>query len=182
MLPEFQLKKMNKIFSTFDINKDGELCVLDFEEVANRYIKAHNLLIDSPKAAEIRANYQHLWEECIQKPCNVNNDAFVSKDEWIHAFGNIINSKAGHEDIDFIGKIIYESVDLNQDRKVTYEEFIVFHQVYDLYEDKLSREVFGLIDNNHNGTLSKEEIVEAVNEFFYSNNTKAPGNYIFGKL
>lgn len=182
MLSDFQNKKLHKIFDTFDIVKDQHLDWADFDEAAKRYIAAHNLAEGSPKAKELHEIYLHLWEECIQKPCDVSNDAKVNVDEWINAFYTILNTRAGHEDIDFIGKAIYESIDINHDRRVTLEEFTIFHKVYNIYDEKLTPEVFSIIDNNHNGTLSKEEIIEAINQFFYSNNPKSPGNYLFGKL
>ena len=182
MLSDFQIKKLTKIFNVFDVIKDDHLSENDFVEMADRYIKTHKLKEDAHKTRELREMYAHLWQECIQKPCDTSKDALVNLEEWLAACHVMLQTKVGHGNIDFIGTTIYESLDINHDRAVTIEEFTIFHQVYNIYDEKITPHVFSLMDNNHNGTLSKDEIVEAINQFFYSDNTKAPGNYLFGKL
>lgn len=57
-----------------------------------------------------------------------------------------------------------------------------FHEVYDIYDEVVTPQVFNILDVNNNGTLSKDEIIEAVNQFFYSNNPNHAGNFLFGKI
>jgi len=54
--------------------------------------------------------------------------------------------------------------------------------VYDIYDEVVTPQVFNILDVNNNGTLSKDEIIEAVNQFFYSNNPNHAGNFLFGKI
>jgi len=182
MLSDFQVKKLSKLFTVLDLSHDNLLNKPDFDIAATKFLKVNNIPEHFPKSDELHKMYLHLWEECIEKPCDISGDGNVTIVEWLGACKSVLETKVGHENIDFFGTTIYESLDINHDKRITYEEFKVFHEVYDIYDEVVTPQVYNILDANHNGTLSKDEIIEAVNQFFYSNNPNLPGNFLFGKI
>lgn len=182
MLSDFQINKLTKLFGVLDLSHDNFLNRPDFDMAATRFLKVNNIPESFPKSKELHDMYIHLWEECIQKPCDITRDGNITIDEWLRANRSVLETKVGHENIDFFGVCLYESLDVDHNKRITQEEFKVFHEVFDIYNAEITPQVFNILDANHNGTLSKDEIIEAVNQFFYSNNPKHPGNFLFGKV
>ncbi|NEO66889.1 MAG: calcium-binding protein, partial [Moorea sp. SIO4G2] len=54
-----------------------------------------------------------------------------------------------------------------------------FFKAYGI-DDSQIEEIFGRFDQNNDGYIDKQEILDLVTEFYYSQDPEAPGNWIFG--
>jgi len=124
MLSDFQVKKLSKLFTVLDLSHDNLLNKPDFDIAATKFLKVNRIPAHFPKSEELHQWYLHLWEECIEKPCDIIKDGNVTIVEWLGANRSVLETKVGYESIDFFGIAIYESLDINDDKRITYEEFI----------------------------------------------------------
>ena len=74
---------------------------------------------------------------------------------------------------------VFDSFDLNEDGVISINEYVEMFMCYNI-PVKYSAKAFLKLDRNGDNQVSKEELLQAVDEFFKSDDESSPGNWLFG--
>ncbi len=74
---------------------------------------------------------------------------------------------------------IFDSFDLNGDGVISINEYSDMFMCYHI-PIRYSAKAFVKLDRNGDDHITKQELMEAVDEFFKSSDPKSPGNWLFG--
>lgn len=181
MLSSTLIQKYTHLFKILDFDHDGLILRKDFESLGENVSIFRCLMPPHEIEAFITKRGQDFWERLQhflskQQPsrCNLDNwlkfmEAVVINEEF-EPFEQIARQAA--EDIFFI----YDKDKNNFLSKQEYMCFFVSLRV----EIKFIDICFKKLDLNNDLQLSKDELSTAIQEFFLSEDTKKPGNLLFG--
>lgn len=180
MLTEFQAKKWTHLFNLYDVDGSGAVTKEDFVLKGQTVAK---LLDIEPSSAsyekmsqEVMADWEHL-----QKDVDLNNDGKISLDEWLTHGYNRINNPDMYETVKKEVDAIFELFDQNKDGLMSREEYSTLLKAWNVSDEGIefscSKVGLGL-----NDTLSKDQLVQLVEQFHKSDDPDAVGNYFFGKF
>jgi Ca2+-binding EF-hand superfamily protein len=171
MLTEFQKRKAQKSFEAHDYNSNGALSQADFELIVENLAKlGQNQQL--PKYEALKSTYISFWLE-LQALADIDNDGEVTLDEWYAYYD--------HHLVHLMMSHLFELIDADGDRKITIEEYKRFATCWNRSENEAC-ETFLKLDINGDGILDKEEFLQHLDDFCYSNNPNAPGNWFWGLL
>jgi Ca2+-binding EF-hand superfamily protein len=197
MLTEFQKRKLIKLFSMYDACNLGVLKISDFEQLAQRLAVLRGWKVDSIQYEDISSKFIYLWNRMRSEIKNVYNSlpevlnnpeawntqirSQVTVEEWFTYFGVVLNNSEYHQEIVDLSDAIFNVVDIDESGHLDKGEWADLFRVYNisvLYVD----ESFAKIDVNGDGTLSKDEVVSMIEDFYFSNDPAEAGNYMFGPI
>ncbi len=181
MLTDLQTEKITHYFNAvLDQDNNGLLEVNDFLEIGEsqcilwRYKPLsddYNRIMEQNRRSWIMFE-QHFEEQ--SGAADVHN--------FLKFFDKIL--EPGNEDMyhNFIVEIVgdvFDSFDLNKDGVVSINEYVDMFMCYHI-RIKYSAKAFMKLDRNGDDSVSKGELLEAVDEFFKSDDPKSAGNWLFG--
>ena len=181
MLSSTLRQKYAHLFKILDFDHDGLLHKRDFESLGENVAIFRCLMPPSDIEDFITLRGQQFWDRLEsfvreQQPtrCNLVNwlkfMEAIAVEERFGPFEEFARQAA--EDIFFI----YDKDKNNLLSKQEYMCFFVSLRV----EIKFIDICFNKLDRNKDQQLSKEELSQAIQEFFQSEDTKKPGNLLFG--
>jgi Ca2+-binding EF-hand superfamily protein len=181
MLTDFQKRKLTAWFRICDADGNGVLERVDYEKMADRLIAANQLEASSPVAGRIRATYLDGWSR-IEKLADADRDGKVTLQEYLSALGAQLADKSIYQRLlqDQAGAIV-EMTDHDRDGRIAEGDFVTNLRAYGQAEEP-ARAAFKKLDRDGDGHLSKEELLAAVEEFFFSEDPAARGNWLLGPL
>lgn len=159
----------NGVLESNDFREIGEsLCILwtfkpgteDYERVIDRSIKSWKM-------------FQKYFER---------QGGEANEEQFLRFFENMLregNEKLYHSWVLHMISSIFDSFDLNQDGVISVNEYSDMFMCYHI-PIKHSAKAFIKLDRNGDDTITKKELMEAVDEFFLSSDERAPGNWLFG--
>jgi Ca2+-binding EF-hand superfamily protein len=77
--------------------------------------------------------------------------------------------------------LLFEAFDGNGDGFFSREDFRDFFTGYGIQDHAIADEAFQKLDKAGQAKISKDEALERVKEFYFSNDPAAPGNWLFGR-
>lgn len=181
MLTPFQKEKITHYFRVvLDQDHNGILEENDFVEIGESLCILWRFKPGTSDYDEVMEQCKTSWRMFEQ---HFTSDTGVADLENFLLFFDEMLSEEGLETyeqfvIQVVGNV-FDSFDLNQDGVISINEYVDMFMCYHI-KIKYSAKAFIKLDRNGDDHISKEELIEAVNEFFKSNNEKAPGNWLFG--
>jgi Ca2+-binding EF-hand superfamily protein len=177
---ELQIRKLNKVFMSFDPDGDGVIDVLDLTGMAQLYCDAYDVPTRSEAWRNIHGCAQAMWR-AIEQRTGTLNPAKLSRQEWIDWMGST-------EYADYVAlaaipfsMAAFALADADGDGRCQVEEMSEAQRRSGMSEREI-RWSFGLLDADADGYVTAAEFEQALEEYYFSDDPDAPGNSIAGDL
>lgn len=179
MLTVFQQQKLPRLFAVHDLNGDGVINRVDFEEYTRRIAGLRGWGPESMEYNELLARFFMFWHglEDIATGKGVQD---VTITEWFEYWDRILNTPGVFDAvITPIGRMIFTMLDEDGDGSITADEYAAIYRSGGL-DPAEAIAAFSQLDLDRDGQLSIDEIMVHADEFFRSDDPNAPGNALFG--
>ncbi|MGW7084486.1 EF-hand domain-containing protein [Streptomyces sp. NPDC054871] len=176
-------RKLSRRFSTYDTDGDGFIERADFETSVARLGEAFGHGAGSGPVARLRELSIGLWEH-LARVADADKDGRISEAEYKAAFaaGLLETPKSFDEGyIPFLDAIM-DIADADGDGKLTREEQVRWTGALMNLPEADAREVFGRLDRNADGAIGRDEILDAIREFYFSDDPHSAGSWLLGPL
>ena len=178
MLSEFQKRKLTVVFHHHDANDNGFLEKADYERFVERFGQVQNFGPDSPEYQAAYSQTMAAWEH-TQKVADKDGDGRVSLEEYLASWDVTLSDKRLTEQLVFgYYRSVLDLWDRDGDGRLSGVEYVALLGCYGVPEE-VAREAFQHLDQNVNGYLAAEEILQLTRDF-YGDDPDAPGNWVMG--
>ncbi|GAA4084684.1 MULTISPECIES: EF-hand domain-containing protein [Actinomadura] len=178
MSADLRRRKLEKVFASFDTDRDGVIDELDITAMAQIWCDTYGVAPSSAHWRSIHGRAHGLWRGIRENTDGGDADR-VSRDEWVAAmdspgFAAFVERSA----IPF-SMAVFAAADGDGDGRITVEEMMAAQSKSGMSAEE-TRTVFALLDTDGDGRVSYDEYVEAARQFYLSDDPEAPGNLIAG--
>jgi len=181
MLTEIQRKKIEHLFNVLDTNNNGYLQIDDFVRVGEAIVENLQLPRESTKARAILVQSSRLF---VQFLVDIESDKMgIDKEEWLRFFEKHLEKGTKGAVSNYVYRTmahIFLLFDLNKDKVISYLEYANMISIYNI-PPRYTRNSFQKIDLNGDGMISEEEMLTALEDYFYSSDPGGSGSLIFGE-
>ena len=181
MLSSFQETKLRLFFDILDFDRNGIIEANDFNEIGDNFCIMLDIKQGSPGARLVESACKQAWND-LYHYIDVNKDGKATIDEWLkYADEKIVNCDAESYNL-YINRVIhhlFNFFDNNNDNRISLNEYLNLFMAFGL-EVKYSAKAFLRLDLDGDEMISKEELYQAVEQFFRSDKESDKGNWLFG--
>jgi len=181
MLTELQTEKITHYFSAvLDQDKNGVLEENDFLEIGESMCilwRFKPLTADYNRIMDQNRESWAMFEKHFNDEQGIADVTYFLK--FVEKMLSPGNEKMYHTFITQAVGDVFDSFDLNKDGVISINEYVDMFMCYHI-RIKYSAKAFLKIDRNGDDFITKAELLEAMDEFFKSDDPKAPGNWLFG--
>jgi len=177
---ELQIRKLDKVFLSFDADGDGVIDVLDLTGMAQLYCDAYGIATRSERWRKMHGCAQVMWR-AIEQRTGTADPAKLTRQEWLDWRGS-------SEYVDYVilaaipfSLAAFALADADGDGRCQVEEMSAAQRRSGMSEREI-RWSFGLLDSDGDGYVTAEEFAQALEEYYFSDDPDAPGNSIAGDL
>ena len=96
-------------------------------------------------------------------------------------YEGVLSDASYRDHINEVTNLIFDAVDVDASDTLSLPEWQQLFQIYGI-PVIYAQEAFASIDLDGDHSLSKPEVLQRVEEFYYSQDPNAPGNFMFGPL
>lgn len=188
MASEFQQKKYAQFFKAVDTNSDGFLDEPDFMFQIDRLAEIRGIDITSEVVQNERQG-MHQWWQQFSKMVDSDGDGRLTQAEII-AFWSAIADKAVAEEqegktdtrnmISASAESTFSVLDENSDGSISIEEYTHWLESWGNNTDV--KNAFISMTGSVDSSLTKQQVIDCVLNFFLSDNQEATGTHIYGVL
>jgi Ca2+-binding EF-hand superfamily protein len=180
MPSDLQIRKLHKVFDSFDTDGDGIIDLLDFTGMAQTYCEAYGVAARTDAWRKIHECAYTMWRAVEQRAGTVN-PAKLTRQEWVSWMGS-------HEYEDYVNlaaipfsMAAFAMADADNDGRCSVDEMMAAQRRSGMSEEEIHRS-FKLLDFDGDGFVTAEQFAEALDEYYFSDDPNAPGNSIAGDL
>jgi Ca2+-binding EF-hand superfamily protein len=180
MVAELRQRKLQKVFASFDIDQDGVIDEMDITAMAQIWCDTYDVAPRSDGWRKIHGHAHRLWHD-IRGSTDSYGSKKVTREEWV-AWGDEA------EFVDFVesaaipfSMAVFDVADNDWDGRITVEEMMAAQMKSGMSAEE-TRDVFGRLDTDQDGYVTRHEYIQAAREFYLSDDPNASGNLIAGAL
>lgn len=177
-------RKLERSFNRLDADGSGEIDATDIIALGSRLLTALAEPSDSPKADAVMKGIVNFWQDLFTE-LDIDRDGKVTPEEYKVGMTRLYGQGGPAYDRSFrpMMQAILTVVDTDGDGRISPEEF---HKAQEAFDTELSpadaEALFRRIDANGDGTLTVDELLDAVRDYYTGTAEDAPGNLFFGEL
>jgi len=184
MIGDLQRKKASYYFDLIDEDENGFIEANDFKLRAERMAEARD--VTDEEALSTLQDRVMTWWEHLCTIADFDDDDRVTREEWETYWESIeagVN-QGGEEreqtlqSLEQAARGTFKAINADAG-PITEEEYVDWLEAWGIEK---SDTAFQRLDRDGRGTLTQENLVEAVKEFYLSNDPDAPGNVLYGTL
>ncbi len=180
-LSSFQKKKLEQMFSIFDLNGDGRINWADY--VRRMAALAEHCGWDANSPQYLR-NHRFAEEEwaALCESADVDRDGDVTRDEFLRYGDRFLDNRSAvrayaRGDV----QLLFDAMDTDADGSITVDDYRTFLEVSGA-DASAADAFFAHADIDRNGRITRSEMAHAFEEFLVSEDPGAGGNWLFGPL
>jgi Ca2+-binding EF-hand superfamily protein len=181
-LTDLQKQKLMRLFAMYDANNTGTLTLYDFQNLVDRLATFKGFRKDSSEYIQLMDRLMHRWIHLrseVKESMSGQFRQYVTLDEWLAYFEKVLQEESYRDHIREVANLIFDAVDADKSSSLDLEEWRHLFQAYNI-PVIYAAEAFSRIDQDHDGYLSKAELLALIEEFYYSQDPESPGNFMFG--
>lgn len=179
MLTDLQKRKLTKLFSMYDANCDGSLLLDDFEAIAKKLAGLRGWGARYPKYLNLVSQLTYDWKR-IKAGADQDRDGAISLAEWLDYHDQVLSDKEQYSKrVRSLMELVFEVFDENGDEKISQKEWASLLSVYHI-SPVYAASIFKRLDANQDGFLTREEVLQLIHKFYFSDDPEAPANFMFG--
>lgn len=180
MLTDFQKKKLSRLFAVLDADHNNQLERSDYTGVVSNLARIHGWAQGSPQYAKAEGLYLTIWDK-LKTLADQDGDGKVTLDEFLEFHALMLSTPEMYEQITVeTVELLFGAFDRDRDGQLSRDDFRDFFDAYGI-RDKAADEAFQKLDTSGDGQISKEEALQRVQEYYFSNDPAAAGNWLFGR-
>lgn len=176
MLSDFRRRKVSAGFKELDVDGDGYVGNGDVELLIKNHGDAYGYPEGTPEYADLVRRTRDVWTQL--KQFDSDGDGRVSLEEYVAGFDAFMSQRDAFMDsMQVLVDAFYQLADSDHDGRVVEGELIRHFRAWG-HTEQQAREAFRRLDRNNNGAIAKEEWMTNLEEFYYSEDPEAPGNWL----
>jgi Ca2+-binding EF-hand superfamily protein len=160
-----------------DADADGFLTESDFSALAARWT-ANRGQAPGEVSARRLTEIMMSWWETLLAASDADGDEVVSLDEVLRVVDDLV---ADTTPVAATAVAMFEAIDRNGDGRISGAEYRELIETW-TGQPTDTGEVFGLLDGDGDGHLSRDEFVALWTEFWAGDNPNAAGTWVFGRF
>jgi len=173
-------QKATHRFDMWDSNNDGILTEDEFLRVGQGVLDADGTSEDTPKGKAVMEGIREFWARHLEG-MDLDQDGTISRDEYRVAVERNIRGNEGVEAVVVpFWEAILDLADEDGSRALQSEEFVKVLAAFGVSRQDAEL-TFANIDADGNGSITPDEWLEALRQFWTSTDPAAPGNTLFGR-
>ncbi|MGW8379017.1 EF-hand domain-containing protein [Streptomyces sp. ODS28] len=179
----FLLRKLARRFATFDTDGDGYIDRADFQSACDRLGAAFALGADAPELKHLRELSDGVWQRLAQA-ADADADGRIDLAEYQAAFAAGLLVTPASFDAGYAPFLdaIMDIADTDQDGKLTRDEQVRWTGALMGLAEADAREVFGRLDRDADGLISRDEMLAAIREYYFAEEPTSAGAWLLGPL
>lgn len=180
MLSAFRRSKLAHQFRLYDTNGDGVLERTDLLRVADALADARGFEPGSAAYDSLAAHYEALWAP-LQRRAGGAARARVTLEGYLSWHEEILADAAHYErSLGAMAGLLFDLFDEDGDNIVHLAEYERFARANGISGTAASW--FPRLDLDGDGRLARDEVQALIEQFYFSEDPHAPGNWFFGPL
>lgn len=181
MLTDAQRTKIPNLFAMYDANGDGLLKREDMQRVFDGLMQARGWNSDSAEYKMFGDRFMSRWMR-MRAMSDAKRDDAVTLDEYLSYWDYMFSQDGGYQqDVRGIGDIAFVVFDRDQDGLITLDEYRGFYRAVGL-DPEYANNVYAKVGWSDERKISKDEYLQLIRDFFFSENKEAAGNLFFGPV
>ena len=181
MLSDLQKKKLRRLFAVLDADHNNLLERKDYTDVVANLARIHGWAPGSKEYATAEELFLGIWGK-LKMLADANNDGRVTFEEFLQFHAQMVTMPEMYEELTVgTADLLFDGFDRDRDGQISRDDFYVFFDTYGINDHAAADEAFAKLDVSGAGRISKEAALDRVQEFYFSDDPFAGGNWLFGK-
>lgn len=179
MVTPLRRRKLARLFTLYDVDHNGFIEQTDFELIAHKTALAMNHQPGSPEYNTLHNQYMAGWVRLAQLG-DADNDQRLTLEEYCAAYDKMLAQPAQFTAMMMgIVSTIIMLLDTDKDGKVSVPEYTAYLTAWGTAATEIT-ETFHQLDRDRDGYLIADELRQNAEEFFFSEDPAARGNWLVG--
>lgn len=181
-LHDLQVQKFTRMFNFFDQDGDGVMELDDHLVIADRAQALRGFGANTSEAHTFRSKVTAIGTMFMDN-MDRNDDGRVTLNEWLSFYDVILSAPREQYMNSVYGGIqmMLDIADADGDEKLSLIEYLIFITAFNVnYPDVPAN--FARLDSNGDGYISKDELMELMEQWHVSIDPADAGNYLTGPL
>jgi Ca2+-binding EF-hand superfamily protein len=176
MLSEFRRRKVSAGFTELDVDGDGQVGTEDIELLVKNHGDAYGYSENTPEYDALERRTMDVWTQL--KQFDSNGDERVSLSEYVAGFDAFLSQREEFmQGMTALVDAFYELADRDNDGRITEDELVRHFRAWG-HSEQQARTAFPKLDRNSSGGISKDEWMANLEEYYFSEDPAAPGNWL----
>jgi Ca2+-binding EF-hand superfamily protein len=176
VLSEFRTRKVSAGFDELDINGDGYVENSDIEQLVKNHGDAYGYSENTPEYVNLERRTMGVWTQL--KQFDADGDGRVSLAEYVAGFEAFMSQRDEFmSGMTALVDAFYLMADRDNDGRITEEELVRHFRSWG-HTEQQAHQSFRRLDRGANGAISKAEWMQNLEEYYFSEDPEAPGNWL----
>lgn len=176
MLSDFRRRKLSAGFKELDVDGDGLLGSSDIQLLIQNHGSAYGYSENTEEYQDLARRTLAVWDQL--KQFDSDGDGLVSLEEYVAGFDEFLSrSDMFMGNMTALVDAFYAVADRNMDGQITEDELILHFRAWSHSEEQ-AKVAFTRLDRNKKGAISKAEWMANLEEYYFSEDPEAPGNWL----